>query len=354
MKIALLNNLYSPYARGGAEQVVARALEELRAAGQTVFLITTRPRNPKQRNPELEKKIAGEDQVYYLSSGYYNLATYPTGVRLVWQILNLFNLRKYYQIKKILRAEKPDLVYTHNLMGLGFLTPILLRHLKIRQQHYLHDVQALHPSGLLIYRQEKKIFGLAARIYQAATRFLFGSPEKIISPSAWLLKQHQDRNFFPRSLSEIKKTDLKSDCPNPPLKPWKKFIFVGQIENHKGIFLLLKAFKNIPEPGISLTIVGDGQAWAQAREQAGNDARVRFLGRQTLTEVQKILGQHQALIIPSICYENAPTIVPLAQARGLGIIASDLGGLPEMLRPSDYLFKPEAPQLETLLKSLIK
>lgn len=146
MKIGIMHNLYGEFSHGGAETVVEMMANKLVADGQEVFLITTKPRRatafvqtPVQTPAQTDLKI------YYLNSAFYNLAKMPSVLRLGWHLGNIFSFKKYGQIKKILIAEKPDLMITHNLMGLGFLTPLAIRKLKIKQEHWLHDIQLIHP-----------------------------------------------------------------------------------------------------------------------------------------------------------------------------------------------------------------
>lgn len=362
MPIGLFNNLYEPYHRGGAEVIVNKMATKLIAAGQKVFIVTTRPQE-KAKQKELEKDITNRSNynIYYLNSSFYNLAQHPPLWRLIWQISNLFNIRKYWQIKKILLKEKPELVITHNLMGLSFLVPHLLKKLKIKQQHFLHDIQLLHPSGLMLYGQEKKISTWPAKIYQILTRLLFASPAKIISPSSWLLKEHEQRGFFKNSLREIQPfswlENITTDEPSVniqsktnPLQdehfaekkvklPSPIFLFVGQIESHKGILLLISAFKKIPQASAQLIIVGDGHELPAAQEAASDDLRIKFMGRLNGDDLKKVMASADCLVVPSLCYENSPTIIYEAQNAGLKIIAAALGGIPEIISDPNRLFK---------------
>jgi glycosyltransferase involved in cell wall biosynthesis len=340
MKIGLCHNLYGGLSRGGAETAVALAAEELCRAGYEVFLITTKPAG---YTPDSVSRRAAYP-VYYLESGYHDLDKHGGLFRLSWQIANIFSFKKYRQIKKILIAAKPDLVITHNLMGLGFLVPLALRRLKIRQEHFLHDIQLLHPSGLMIWGQEKRLRGLSAKIYRSLTKALFGSPAKVISPSKWLLQEHNKYGFFPASEKEIRpfvwpeaeiKKTIRTDKET-------RFLFIGQIEEQKGVFLLIDAFRKTKEADFRLTfaIRGGGSGLAEAKRLAGDDARINFLGPLSYEETERIKIESDYLVVPSLCYENSPTVIYGAKAVGLPIIASDIGGIPELLGERDRLFKP--------------
>jgi len=145
-----------------------------------------------------------------------------------------------------LQEEKPDLVITHNLQGVGYLIPGLLRRMKIKHIHTLHDIQLLHPSGLMFWGKEKLLSSPHAKIYQTLMRFLFGSPAAVISPSQWLLNEHEKRGFFKKS----KKIVLPNCFPNPEFKAQGArvekniftFLYVGLLEEHKWVKFLVEAF----------------------------------------------------------------------------------------------------------------
>ena len=346
MKIVVCHNLYEPYERGGAERVVKDLIAAQQAAGHELVLITTRPRG-RQLAPATASAPEKELKIYRLASFFYKLSAWPVFFRPLWHLANLLAINKYRKIKNILRREKPDLVITHNLMGLGLMLPQAVRSLNIRHEHWLHDIQLLHPSGLMILGQENKIISFSARSYQFLSRRLIGSPAKIISPSRWLLREHEKRKFFPNSSREISTQQPPPDPKTRADKSWagdspagNNFLFVGQIEDHKGIFFLIKTFKRLPESNLKLLIIGDGSQLAAAKQAAGQDERIVFKGRQTSAAVKAAMLSADCLVVPSLCYENFPTVIKEAQATGLPVLAAASGGILEMISTSDRLFKP--------------
>ncbi len=235
MKICLINNLYSPWERGGAEKIVSLTAKGLSRSGHDVFVIATSPEETKS------------DNVYFLKSIFYNLSSYPLWRRFFWHVGGLLAWNNTKKIKAILAKEKPDLVITHNLIGVGLSLPRLLKKNKQRHFHVLHDIQLLHPSGLMFWGKEWLIDAWPARFYQRIVRFLFGSPEVVISPSSWLLSEHEKRGFFKDSNrlvmpNFLKDRDVISEDAQRPSAPGKTgkfvFLFVGQLEPHKGVDFL--------------------------------------------------------------------------------------------------------------------
>ena len=350
MKISLLNNLYAPYNRGGAEKVVERLKSDLEILGHQVFVITTTPE---------DFKIDEANRIYYLPSNYYYLNSWPATLRFLWQLGNLFSFQKEAEINRILQAEKPDLIIGHNLMGLGFLTPQLIKKLKISYVQILHDIQLLHPSGLMNYGQEKIINTLPAKVYQLITRYLFKSPALIVSPSRWLLDLYTQKGFFKNSKKIVLRNPQPKDTSNQtsgaPTNDYFKFLYVGQIETYKGILFLLETFKSIENERIKLIIIGDGSQMEKAKAITQDDHRFEFLGAKDSAGVQVAMNSCQALIMPSLVYENSPNVILEASHCNLPVLASNLGGIPELIQEfGGLLFTPNSiTDLKTKMEEII-
>jgi len=348
MKIAILNNLYFPFNRGGAEQVVKSMINKFIRNNDTVFLITSKPVKLIKTAPQGSNGSA-PFKIYYINSLFYSLADISYILRFCWHIYNILSFKQYFQISKIIKEEKPDLIITHNLMGLGFLTPLAIRKNRIKHIHILHDIQLLHPSGLIILGQEKKLKSTAAKLYRLITKKLFSSPDQIQSPSNWLLNEHLKYGFFNKSEKVIKPfqkiedslpiNERRDENSKKLLDSIKTFLFVGQIEIHKGIIFLIDAFKKIEDKNIRLIVAGDGREINTAKELAFNDGRFEFKGRLDSGAINQLMLESDYLIVPSLCYENSPTVIYEARAAGLKIIAAKIGGIPEIIGPNNYLFE---------------
>ena len=119
----------------------------------------------------------------------------------------------------------------------------------------------------------------------------------------------------------------------------RRLIAVGQLEsNGKGIDILLRAFQLAQREvdDLELVILGDGSLRAELEklaESLGVDKRVTFVGFvSTREELANWLDQSHLLVMPSR-YEGLPRSAVEAQARGLPCLASDVGGLPEVVPP---------------------
>jgi glycosyltransferase involved in cell wall biosynthesis len=129
-------------------------------------------------------------------------------------------------------------------------------------------------------------------------------------------------------------------------------LYVGRLSSEKGVETLLAADRlgHLPLP---VHIVGDGPLLAEVeRACAHPDSRVVYLGRMPRSEVVEQMKCATVLLVPSLCYEGFPMAMVEALAFGLPIIASRIGGLPEIVQDghSGLLFEPGNPS--ALLQAL--
>ncbi|MBU0661691.1 glycosyltransferase, partial [Patescibacteria group bacterium] len=134
------------------------------------------------------------------------------------------------------------------------------------------------------------------------------------------------------------------------------FIYIGQIEKHKGILFLIKTFYQLPVTSYQLLIVGNGSQLNNAKALAEPNPRIKFHPWQSKEKDRKFLKQADYLIVPSLCYENSPTVIFEALKVGTPVIASNLGGIPELIqdRINGYLFTAgDENSLKNILKKVI-
>lgn len=351
MKICLVHNLWGKVARGGAESTLVLIADYLRNQGHEVIIITTDSYNSHHLNDE---GIA----IYSIKSYYLRLAIWPTWRKLLWHLMHSFDIYTYFKLKKIIKIEQPDIIWTHNLIGFGFLIFWLIKKLNLRHFHSIHDLQLLHPSGLLLKNNEKKVNNLFARIYQAMIIGLFPVSTKVIFPSQWILDFYHTYGFFKENdcvvlLNPVNSLDKKVDDQlKKHLDGDYTFLYVGQIEAHKGIKILIDAFKNIQNENIRLICVGEGSCLNHLQSHT-YDSRVEFKGKQNSLVVQQLMSSADCLIVPSVCYENLPTVILEARAVGLPVVGSNFAGIKEMLISEELLFEPKTEELEKKLKWIL-
>jgi len=125
-----------------------------------------------------------------------------------------------------------------------------------------------------------------------------------------------------------------------------RFGYVGTIRRPKGIHVLILAFRHLADPDATLEIVGDVDAepeyFRHLYTLAAGDDRIRFAGEIPNERIPERLARIDVQVVPSIWYENAPLTIYSAQAAGVPVVASDLGGMSEIVSDEDngLLFAP--------------
>jgi glycosyltransferase involved in cell wall biosynthesis len=138
--------------------------------------------------------------------------------------------------------------------------------------------------------------------------------------------------------------------------------FTGQIAPHKGVHLLVEAFRRLRPGGraTELHIYGGLEARPdyvrRLRQIAGGDPRIHFHGRFENSRASEILAELDLAVVPSIWYENSPLAIMEAHAAGTPVVTAALGGMAELVRDGvDGLhFQPaDATDLARQLQRLI-
>ncbi len=347
MKIGIITNLYPPYARGGAENVIVRTVGQLMSMGHEVFVICG---HPKKLGSAITLDGSSTERVYrfFPKNAYFTLddGKYPWLTRLLWHVIDAFSWHGAEHVRTILRDEEPDVVITHNLKGLGLNIPSVIADLKIPYVHVVHDLQLIIPSGLMMFGAEKEPWYAkpAYAVYRALCRMKFVYPNIVIFPSRYLEEMYMCRGFFAKSRIVVMpnpapkyKALSKSGRTGGPLK----LLFAGQLGSHKGIPFLLDALAKL-SIDVRLYIAGTGPLQKQVEIAAQKDKRIIYLGYTLPDELMNVFGVVDTVVVPSLCYENSPTVIYEAFMAGIPVIASRIGGVGELIQEgkTGYLFTP--------------
>lgn len=347
MKIGIITNLYPPFARGGAENVIVRTVGQLMALGHDVFVITG---HPKQLGSKRVLDHSSTERIYrfYPRNLYFTLDDFKHRwlTRFLWHLQDAASWHGAEHVRAILRDEQPDVVMTHNLKGIGLNIPSVIADLKIPHVHIVHDLQLIVPSGLMMFGQEQP--HMLTRMVYAAYRFIckqkFESPNLVIFPSKYLKDVYDTHEFFPKSERMV----MQNPAPNYAENKRKgraggplKLLFVGQLGYHKGLRFLLGVLSRVKSE-LRLYVAGAGPMKPEVEAAAAKDKRIVFLGYTPPEELANVFGVVDALIVPSLCYENSPTVIYESLMAGVPVIASRIGGVGELITEGEtgMLFTP--------------
>ncbi len=146
---------------------------------------------------------------------------------------------------------------------------------------------------------------------------------RYVSPSRFLADQLRRAGLCSRPIDVI----ANAVPVQPPSIGGSGLLFVGRLSPEKGLDVLLEAAEIT---GLPLTIAGDGPLMPYLKERA--NGRVKLLGRVSPSRVSELLSAAAVAVVPSICYENAPLSVLEPMACGTPVVASAIGGIPELVR----------------------
>jgi len=108
--------------------------------------------------------------------------------------------------------------------------------------------------------------------------------------------------------------------------PGEYFLYLGRLSPEKGLRTLLEGWPK----DVRLVVVGDGPEREALMRAA--PAAVEFRGALDPKDALPLLGAARALVMPSVNYEGSPRAILEALAAGVPVLASAIGGLPELVR----------------------
>ena len=150
-----------------------------------------------------------------------------------------------------------------------------------------------------------------------------------------------DENLF-QDVSDTttqKKNSAMSAAPSPSGEGWGEAPILGvvsRLEPIKGMDLVVPAFAEVVReyPDTRLIVIGDGSLRATMEQQAVEldcADRITWVGRQSQEELPHWYGQMDIVLMPSRSEGFGLTAIE-AMANGCVVVASEVGGLPEVVR----------------------
>jgi glycosyltransferase involved in cell wall biosynthesis len=126
------------------------------------------------------------------------------------------------------------------------------------------------------------------------------------------------------------------DMPKRRRVAFLRIGYIGTLNEHKGVHILLEAIRQLPQSAtVQVKIYGNEDAYpsyvALLKSMAGADQRVSFCGTFPNDDISKIFSELDVLVTPSLWYENTPLVIYSAQASKTPVIATNLGGMSEVI-----------------------
>jgi len=131
------------------------------------------------------------------------------------------------------------------------------------------------------------------------------------------------------------------------------FLYFGRLIDEKGVDILLKAAKLVPEIPIKIIGEGPGEKMLRAFAKENDLDNVEFLGPKWGVELNTILRNARSVVVPSLWHENFPYVILQAFAAGKTVIGTNRGGIPEMLHSEKFGWLYDAENPDQLAKVML-
>lgn len=163
-----------------------------------------------------------------------------------------------------------------------------------------------------------------------------------ISPSRFFISKFSEMGFdkemthLPYFIDTERVQELNKSVDGIDREQEMSVIFFGRLSLEKGLFTLLKAAKKMMHHNsrLMIKIVGDGPIRNELLERARSDGlkNVIFLGYMNHDNLYREVRKSIAAVLPSEWYDNYPMSIIETFAIGVPVIASRIGGIPEMVK----------------------
>lgn len=346
MKICIISPLFDPWLVGGAEKYITNLANNL-AVDNAVTVITTRGPTRRQTPAGANPKVVElpPNNVMSLHDILTKSSRVGAPVKALWHLLDTWNIATYLQVRRILKEERPDIVHTNGIKGLSASIFAAIKNSKIPHVHTIHDYELISRWSSLFRRGASiSAFTRFDRAYISMMKYFSSGIDDVISPSRFVLDFHTNLGFFPDAKKNVISNGMKlSRSAQPKRQLNKSFLYVGQVEMHKGVQIAVQAFKMLDDRDAALHVVGEGDYLDEIRALAASDRRIVIHGYvKERSELDALYETCSFLVFPSIWLENFPLVINEAMNRGLPVIASNIGGVPELVKHgyNGFLFDP--------------
>lgn len=154
--------------------------------------------------------------------------------------------------------------------------------------------------------------------------------DRFISPSQFLAQKVIELGI-PREKVSVINNFLDCSGIQPSLQNDGYFLYFGRLDRTKGILTLAEAFKELPKLKLLIAGTGEEQDLLSQFISRHGIKNISLLGYKTSSELAALIQNSMCTILPSQWYENFPYAALESFAYSKPIIASKIGGIPEIV-----------------------
>lgn len=321
MRLLMLSSNWPPVTGGGAEAYVSRLADELRGRGHEVAAVTL-----GIDGPDVVASVPGRPHRLHQHAGA------SAAGKLAFHAADLARRDVVPIVKRAIRTFAPDVVHSHVVTGMSVHALTAPSEAGAPHVHTLHDhwLRCWRSTGTR--RSQRPCGAECSLLAGARLRALRGrGPSTFVAISDAVARAHH--GLGPERTEVIHHPADVSPRPRstPPRIP-PTFGFLGQLNPNKGVEVLLAAARRVPVPGVRVVIAGRGRL--SERVATADVPGVESWGWVDGDGREAFFAAIDCLVVPSVWQEPAGLVVREAAARGIPVIASDIGGLPEYVPSS--------------------
>ncbi len=313
--------LFIPGPIGGAERIVLFGMKALVEQGVNASLW-----------------IIKEERVPHVAEAFIKLLI-ENGIK--YQVLStksIFDPSLLKNLKSLLQMEKPEILHAH-----GF------------KAAFYGKLAAPKSSHLIITHHGKTGHTLKVKLYEFLEDQIMKTAKAVIAVSREMKKSLVASGINETKIIVVENfmTSIIVPKTSTGAVPYK-LLFVGRLSPEKGCSVLVEAMKLVDPNILHLRIVGDGIERKNLEQQVIDlklQDSVHFTGFQS--NVNKFMATCDAIVMPSY-REGQPLTLIEACCMGLPVVASRVGGIPDLVVENKNGFLCQAGNAVELSQALVK
>lgn len=207
----------------------------------------------------------------------------------------------------------------------------------------------------MIYRcNRKNIFYSVINYIEFEINNKFYRPEfyfdRIISVCKFNYEKHQVKLNLKERLVLLYNFSKELDNNLPSHIKGGYFLFYGRLSKEKGILTLIDAWQKLGSR-FKLKIAGKGDLLNEIvrKIELKNEGNIELLGFKSGTELHNLIKHSSFIIVPSECYENNPMTIIEGYSLGKPVVATNVGGIPEIISEGKTGFLFELKNIDDLV-----
>jgi glycosyltransferase involved in cell wall biosynthesis len=322
MKIAILTDQFPPKKQAGTEMATYFMAVHLAQRGHIVHVITP-----------LDEGLPDESQ----EKGFYIHRIPLIKIRIFGAFFY------WYTVLRTIRKIDPDLVHVQSLVS-GMPALISKKLLKIPYAVWAQGSDVYDPKGFI----------------KLTSRMVIKNADTAIALTNDMKRVMQD--IYDRDIAVVPNGINIAELSDDPGRKdgavhGGRILFAGRLTPVKGVQYLIRAMKRVHDtiPDARLIIIGDGRERGMLEAlsiELGIQKYVQFGGKVPHEKVLSFMHQADVFVLPSLS-EGFPMVIIEAMACGLPIVASRVGGMPEIITNNTNGYLVEAKDSETIADNII-